>query len=74
MIKLRAEWHYKCHGCGIELAVDYPNGLQGFCPCPWCGCISDLSVCADGQEVRSFLAGAVKEIEEAANNKIPIKS
>jgi len=72
MIKLRVEWHHKCHKCGIELVADFLDDPKDELVCPWCGSVCACNLNQFNQELRNYIAAAVKEIESIANDKIPI--
>jgi predicted RNA-binding Zn-ribbon protein involved in translation (DUF1610 family) len=59
MGETRGKWHaaYFCVACGEELSSDevmYSSGV-----CPWCGHVSNTTVCRTETRVRRWVGGGV---------------
>ncbi len=69
MIKLRVEYHQKCHNCDTELIVDFFSDTQHEDFCPWCGLsICNVDTLAD-ISLKKRIQEAVKQFEDQLNNK-----
>ena len=70
MIKLRVQWYHDCPGCGTQLVIDFLEDPAEVCACPWCGHAVGSALCANEDELRSYISKAVREIERKANSKL----
>lgn len=69
MIKLRVEYHHKCTGCGTELVVDFLSEPMSNQLCVWCGCECETDFGVDDTELKKYVMGAVRELEDQVNTR-----
>lgn len=67
MIKVKVDWHQKCHCCGTELVVDFLNQCPVDCSCPWCGTAITIETDESKCKAREKLIEVAQKLEDEMN-------